>query len=882
MFCRPLFLAVLLFAQVARAAPQATNGSDAPDPSWPCFNAALPLDQRVDDLIGRMTVNEKISQLMMASPAIPRLGVLDFDWWSEALHGVARRGAATVFPQAIALAATWNPDLHHAIARVIATEVWAKNNQRDPQTPAERAKAGEFNHLSLWSPNINIFRDPRWGRGQETYGEDPFLTSRFGIAFVTGLQGEDPRYLQTIATVKHFAVHSGPEPLRHQFDAVISERDLHETYLPAFEACIREGHVAALMSAYNAVDGAPAPANHRLLTEILRDEWGFQGAVVGDVDTVSDVWKSHHYAKDAAEASAQAIKAGNDLCSGKTYQALTESLQRGLVTEADLTQALHRLYRLRFRLGQFDPPEQVPFTKIPFSELDSPAHEQLALEASRQSLVLLKNDGTLPWDARTIKNLAILGPTGQDQAALVGNYAGTPARPVNLVDGLRKKLESMGTKVTYERTVPLVEGYHVTGDPIPASAFFTDQSMSKPGLSRAIYADGDFKTQAGAPSTDAQLEFSWNDAQPVTGIPTTRANVRWTGFLVPSASGDHVVSVSTNGAYVLKFDGRTLLENKGPRGPVVANKLVTLQAGHPYPLTLDYAQTGADGKITLGWVPPGAGSALERGLEAAKQADHIILTLGITPVLEREENKVDAIGFSGGDRTSILLPKSQRDLIDKVAALGKPFVVVLTNGSALSFDTSKPNAILDAWYYGEQGGNAVAEALLGDYNPGGRLPITFYQSDADLPSFTDYSMANRTYRYFKGKPLYSFGHGLSYTTFSENQLVLSAVEAKRGETLKLSVAVKNTGSRAGDDVVEVYAQAVKPPVSMPQQWLVGFQRVSLTPGETKTVAIPVRVESLRRYDETLKSCVVDPGDYELHVGPSSDHLSATAILKISK
>ena len=892
-FCytpRVFVLAVLLatagMKQVALA--EVTTGSTnsaaatapAPDPTWPYLNPDLPVDQRVDDLIGRMTVDEKISQLMMGSPPIPRLGIRDFGWWSEALHGVARRGTATVFPQAIALAATWNPDLHHSIARAISDEVWAKNNQGDPKTPPDKERGGRFNHLSLWSPNVNIFRDPRWGRGQETYGEDPFLTSRFGIAFVTGLQGDDPHYLQTLATAKHFAVHSGPEPLRHKFDAVVSERDLHETYLPAFEACVREGHVAEVMSSYNAIDGVPAPANHRLLTEFLRDDWNFQGAVVGDVDTVSDITNGHHYSKDAAEASAMALKAGNDLCSGTTYKALPESLKRGLVTEADLDRALHRLYRLRFRLGQFDPPDRVPFTKISPSELDSPAHEQLALEASRQSLVLLKNDGALPWDAKTIKNLVILGPTGEDHDALVGNYNGNPARPVYLVDGLRKKLEPLGVKVTYEPSVPLVEGYHVTGDPIPASAFFTDKSMTKPGLSGAIYTDGNFKTPTETPRTDAQIKFFWNEAQPVAGIPTSHANVRWTGVLVPSVSGDHVLSVSTNGNYSFKLDGQTLLENKAVKNQVVASKTVPLQAGHPYDLTLDYVQKSQDGKITLNWHPPGGGDALNHGLEAAKQADHIVLTLGITPDLEGEDKRVDAIGFFSGDRTSILLPKIQRDLIDKVAALGKPFVVVLTNGSALSFDTTKPNAILEAWYYGEQGGNAVAEALLGDYNPGGRLPITFYQSDADLPSFTDYSMANRTYRYFTGKPLYAFGHGLSYTTFSEDQLALSTARAKRGDTVNLSVAVKNTGARSGDEVVEVYARAVKPPVSMPQQWLVGFQRMNLAPGETKNATIPVRVESLRRYDETQKSYVVDPGAYELHVGPSSDHLSLTANLEI--
>jgi beta-glucosidase len=741
---KSLLLPFLLFLASAAPGLAQTPGPSAQPLAF--RNPDLPVAKRIDDLIGRLTIDEKISQMMMNSPAIPRLDIPAYAWWNEALHGVARKGRATVFPQAIALAATWNPALHHRIADAISTEVWAKTNELASRPGG---KNSQFLGLTLWSPNINIFRDPRWGRGQETYGEDPFLTGRFAVAFVTGLQGDDPHYLKTVATLKHFAVHSGPESLRHQFNAVVSERDLHETYLPAFETGVREGHAWSLMSAYNAIDGIPAPANTRLLTDILRDDWGFPGAVVGDVDTVSDITRGHHYTKDAAEASALAVKAGTDLCSGATYKALPDSLKRGLCTEADIDAALRRLLLLRFKLGQFDPPDRVPFTKIPASDNDSPAHEQLALEASRQSLVLLKNDGALPWDVKTIKTLAVIGPTAADNQALVGNYNGTPARPVTLIKGLRDRLEPLGVKIIQEPGVPLVTGFH-------------DKSQ------------------------------------------------------------------------MLKF----------------------------------------------GWQTPDPGAGTDRALAAAKQADHILLTLGITPALEGEEMRVNAEGFSGGDRTSILLPKCQRDLIDKIAALGKSFVVVLTNGSALSFDVSKPNAILDAWYYGEQGGNALTEALLGDYNPAGRLPITFYQSDSDLPPFTDYSMVNRTYRYFAGKPLYAFGHGLSYTTFAYEKAALSAPQATAGQTVTLRVTVKNSGSRSGDEVIQAYAHAANPPVPMPLRQLVGFLRVSFQPGETKDVEIPIPVDLLRRWDETKKSYVVDPGAYELRIGPSSDQPLLTATLQI--
>lgn len=714
-----LFALILLVARAALPVHAET---------LPFRDPGLPVDKRVEDLVSRLTVEEKISQLMMASAAIPRLNIPAYHWWNEALHGSARNGVATVFPQAIALAATWDPPLHQRIADAISTEIRAKNNE----TVRKSGGATErYQGLTIWSPNINIFRDPRWGRGQETYGEDPFLTGRMAVAFVHGLQGDDPHYLKTVATVKHFAVHSGPEELRHVFNAVVSDRDLRETYLPQFQTAITEGGAWSLMSAYNAIDGIPAPANKLLLTDVLRGEWQFRGAVVGDVDTISDMWRSHHYATDAADASARALKAGDDLCSGTTYQALPEALRRGLVTEADIDRALCRLLLLRFKLGQFDPPDRVPYTRIPMSEVDSPPHDALALVAARESLVLLKNDGALPWDAASLKTVAVLGPTAGDMSALVGNYNGSPSHPITILQGLRNKLEPLGVKVLADPAVPLVTGFGKTG-----------------------------------------------------------------------------------------------------------------------------AQS-----------PEGASA-----LDLAQAADHVVLVLGITPSLEGEEMRVTAAGFSHGDRTSVLLPKVQRDLIDRVAALGKPFVVVLTNGSPLSFDTSKPNAILEAWYYGQRGGDAVAEALLGDTDPGGRLPLTFYRSDSDLPPFTDYSMQNRTYRYFTGQPLFAFGYGLSYTTFAYKDVSLSAEKAAETQSISVNATVTNTGAKAGDEVVQVYAHAIKPPAPMPIQWLIGFQRVSLAPQESKTVAIQVKIESLRRWDSAARRYRVDPGAYEIRVGSASDRI----------
>ncbi len=853
---------------------------------FPFRNPGLPLAQRVNDLIGRLTVDEKISQLMMGSAEIKRLDIPRYDWWNEALHGVARNGIATVFPQAIGLAATWNPELHQRIAAAIATEARAKNNE------VLRSSGGHtkrYQGLTIWSPNINIFRDPRWGRGQETYGEDPFLTGQLGVAFVRGLQGDDPHYLKTVATLKHFAVHSGPEPARHSFNAVVSERDLRETYLPAFEAGIRLGGATSLMSAYNAVNGVPAPASAALLQQILRTEWGFQGAVVGDVDNVSDLWRkgAHEYVADAATASARALQAGNDLCSGKTYEALGEALQRGLVTEADLDQALRRLFTLRFRLGQFDPPERVPYRSIPSTENDSPQHDRLALEAARQSLVLLKNDGTLPWRGEQLKTVAILGPTGEEESALLGNYSGTPSRKVTLAQGIKTKLESVGAKVLVAPGVPLVKGFRMSGKPFPAGVLFTDGDRATPGLKGEVFAheqqDAKKAVVEGkrvSTRTDQQIDLQWDEAQPVEGIPITLAAIRWTGVMIPPQSGEYVLGLVAEGAVRLFVDDVRVVDawGRGPERPL--STMIKLEAGKAYKVRLEYAQLTPKGRIQFGWIIPGADDSLERALAAARQADHIVLTLGLTPDLEGESMSVTAEGFKGGDRLTLQLPATQRELLEKVAALKKPTVMVLTTGSAISFDQSQANAVLLCWYYGQRGAEAVAEALLGEINPAGRLPVTFYQSEQDLPPFEDYSMRNRTYRYFTGQPLYAFGHGLSYTTFAYEQMALSAPAAAAAETLTATITLRNTGKSDGDEVVQLYASAINPPVPMPLRQLLGFERITLKANETRTVTLQVPTEALRRWDESQNRYVVDAGEYRIFAGPASDRPLVETGLKI--
>jgi beta-glucosidase len=672
----------------------------------------------VNDLVSRMTLEEKVSQMQDVAPAIERLGVPAYNWWNEALHGVARSGLATSFPQAIGLAATWDDSLIFRMATVISDEARAKHHEYVRQ--GSRAR---YQGLTFWSPNINLFRDPRWGRGQETYGEDPFLTGRLAVQFIRGMQGDDPKYLKTVATVKHFAVHSGPEPERHTFDAVVSERDLRESYLPHFAAGIQQGRAYSLMCAYNRVLGNPACGSDLLLKNILRGEWGFSGYVVSDCGAIDDIYERHKVAPTAAAAAALAVKAGTDLECGRTYANLVDAVQQGLITEQAIDAAVQRLFLARFQLGLFDPPERVRWAQIPIGVLDQPAHRALARQVARESIVLLKNAGNLLPLRKDLRTIAVIGPNADDRRMLLGNYEGSPTDSITPLRGIREAV-SHGTRVLYAR--------------------------------------------------------------------------------------------------------------------------------------------GSD------WVAP-RDSLLAEAVRVAEQADAVVLCLGLTAQLEGEEMPVEVEGFRGGDRTSLDLPAAQQRLLERIVSLGKPTVLVLMSGSAVAVNWAQLHvpAIVEAWYGGQAAGSALADVLFGDYNPAGRLPVTFYKSVNDLPPFDDYRMAGRTYRFFKGTPLYPFGFGLSYTTFAYKALRASAEQLGAGDTLVVRVDVTNSGRRAGEEVAQLYVRHLGSSVERPNAELRGYRRVTLSPGETRTVEFSVPASSLAYWNPDAHRWVVETEPIEFAVGASS-------------
>lgn len=827
---------------------------------------------RAAALVSQMTTEEKIGQLMMDAPAIPRLGVPAYHWWNEALHGIARNGVATVFPQAVALAATWDDDLMHQVATAISIEARAKNNQ-NPR--------GIYHGLTLWSPNVNIFRDPRWGRGHETYGEDPFLTGRMGVAFVRGIQGDGP-VLRAVATPKHFAVHSGPEPLRHAFDAKTPERDLFETYLPAFEACVREGHAQSVMAAYSGFNGIPATGNPWLLTTLLRDDWKFDGAVVSDVDSVHDLWAGHKVAKDAAEASAMALKAGDDLCSGETYRALPEALKRGLITTKDLDRAATRLFTLRYRLGMFD---SNSYQAIPASAIDSPEHDALNFEAAKKSLVLLKNDGVLPLKKGT--RIAVIGPTADDLGTLVGNYNGDPSHPVTILAGLRKRGE-----VVYAKGSALAEGLDDGFGPFPKGSLFADVSttpngnLKTRGLLRQEFAGKDLGPRETNPpgfhsDISARTVVPSVSLRGRTSKETTNYSIRWTGAFVPPATGTATFGLAADDGMRLYLDDKLVIDDWREDAERSHTVKLPVVKGKPIRLRVEYfqAEQGASIRFGVSMKSP-TNPDLAEALAAAKGADVVVMALGITPGLEGEEMNVNAVGFKGGDRTLIELPKPQRELLAAMRQTGKPVVVLLTGGSALAFDPRQANAVLDQWYSGGRGGDAVAAALFGDFSPAGRLPVTFYRSTKDLPPFESYAMAGRTYRYFGGKPLFPFGHGLSYTKFAYSAPSLRPLGIVPGNTWQLNVSITNVGERDGEEVVQLYARPTKPQPGDARRSLVGFTRVSIAKGETKPVAFTLLKDRLRVWDPARKSYAVRPGDYVLEVGASSADIRGRVALNV--
>jgi beta-glucosidase len=828
-----------------------------------------------------MKVEEKVSQLVNQSRAVPRLNIPAYDWWSEALHGVQRPGV-TEFPEPVGLAATFDPDSIHRMATAIGTEGRIKHVQA-----VRDGHSNVFEGLDFWAPNLNIFRDPRWGRGQETYGEDPFLSGRMGVAYVTGMQGDDPKYYRAISTPKHYAVHSGPEPTRHTADVKVSKHDEVDTYLPAFRAAVTEGKAGSLMCAYNRINGQPACVNEFLLQDQLRGKWNFQGYVVSDCDAVVNIFRNHHFTKTQPEASALAIQRGMDnecidfakVNDDHDYKAYYDAYKQGLLKESEIDTALIRLYTARMKLGMFDPPEMVPYSKIDEKELDSAEHRALARKLANESIVLLKNDGTLPLKQGAIK-IAVVGPLADQTKFLLGNYNGNPTHSVSVLEGL--KAEFPQAQITF---VPGTQFLRADGDPVPQSVLTTPEG--KQGLTVTFSTGGSFMSKG---TILATKQVSTVDIK-TEDVPQEAANkspltVTWEGFVTAPATGEYSFGVRAKGnSAMVMVDGKPLaMEYLDPEHLAAKAGHVQLEQGKKASIRVRY-ELNEKGPVEahLFWAKYDTKPSAE-AIAAAKNADVVVAVLGITSDLEGEEMPVSEEGFKGGDRISIDLPKPEEALLEAVAATGKPVVLVLANGSALAVNWASEhvNAILDSWYAGEEGGAAIAETLSGKNNPAGRLPVTFYTGIEQLPAFEDYAMQNRTYRYFSGKPLYPFGYGLSYTTFAYSDLALPKAALNAGDQLTAEVTVTNTGKRAGDEVAQLYLNFPKV-AGAPLRALRGFQRVHLNPGESRKVRFELKDRDLSMVSEAGEPVIAE-GEYSVSIGggqPGTVAPTATGKFKVT-
>jgi len=831
-----------------------TAWGQTPTTNLPFRDPALPIAQRVDDLIARLTPEEKASQLVSQARAVPRLGIPAYDWWSEALHGVANNGYVTVFPEPIGLAASFDPATIRKMGVAIGDEGRVKWNQIERAGGEHKIMQG----LTFWSPNINIFRDPRWGRGQETYGEDPFLTAKLGVAFVQGMQGDDPHYYRVSATAKHYAVHSGPEPGRHSDDITVNLHDMEDTYLPAFRALVTEGKVESVMCAYNRVNGQPACANTFLLKDRLRDAWGFKGHLVSDCDAVADIERGHHYTRTFAEAAAVSMKLGvdNDCTEygrmpGPTsdYDRYREAMQQGLLPESVVDQSLRRLFAVRMRLGLFDPPARVPYNAIPDAVLNSDKHRALALKLARETMVLLKNDGVLPLKRGSVKRIAVVGPLADQVDVLLGNYHGTPLHPVTALDGIRA--EFPGAEIRFEPGTDFLR----QAEPVPTAALSTTDGQ--PGLTGQYWANGDFSGPPAVTRIDPKVAFDRNAPAAIPGVETV--STRWTGFLTAPQDATYKVGLQGRGAK-LWIDDKLVSDSARPGAALVE---MPLRKGERHIVRIEQAAGRFPPRFVWNEVHA---NALERAVAAARDADIVIAVAGISSALEGEEMPVDIPGFKGGDRTSLDMPADEQKMLEAVKATGKPLVLVLMNGSALAVNwaDAKANAIVEAWYPGQEGGTAIAQTLSGANNPSGRLPVTFYKGVDQLPAFGDYSMANRTYRYFGGKPLYPFGYGLSYARFGYSPVALTRSTLKAGESLGVDVTIRNQSKVAGDEVAQLYLSFPNAP-GMPIRALRGFHRISLAPGESKRVHFDLDARDLSSVTADGKR-IVAPGAYRLSVG----------------
>ena len=822
----------------------------------PYWNTRLSFEERVNDLVQRLTLEEKVAQMLNAAPAIPRLGVPAYDWWNEVLHGVARTPfKVTVYPQAIAMAATWDTLSLATMADYSALEGRAIHNKAIELHRENERYLG----LTYWTPNINIFRDPRWGRGQETYGEDPFLTATMGKAFVRGLQGDDPRYLKAAACAKHYAVHSGPEPSRHSFNVDPSTHDLWDTYLPAFQELVTNAKVAGVMCAYNAFQKQPCCGSDVLMTNILRNDWKFTGYVTSDCGAIDDFFRFHKTHPDAISAAADAVLHGTDIdCGNVSYKVLGDAVKAGKITEKQLDVSLRRLFMIRFRLGMFDPPSMVKYAQTPASALEAPEHKAHSLKMARQSIVLLRNENnTLPL-RKNLKKIAVVGPNADNAIAVLGNYNGTPSEIVTALNGIRAKAGT-GTEVVYEKAV------NHTNDTLLVYTDIRDRFSTdgKQGFKAEYYANKDLKGEPDLVRTESNVDHNWQEGELVAGnIRALNFSARYTTSFKAAADGDITFEVEGDDGYRFLVDNKEVL-NAWTRNRWGARTYrLPTEKNKSYTLTLEYQQLEGKGNVRLR-----AGNYARTDLTAManrlKDADAIIFVGGISPQLEGEEMRVNFPGFNGGDRTSIMLPAVQSEALRALKATGKPVVFVMMTGSAVAIpDDALTPAVVNAWYGGQSAGTAIADVLFGDYNPAGRLPVTFYKSDKDLPDFEDYSMANRTYRYFKGDPQFPFGYGLSYSSFTYDQLSTPAAVV-RGTKISVSLRVTNTGKRDGEEVVELYVSGNGP--TAPVRALKGFKRIPLRAGESRMVNFELTPQQVSVVAEN-GMLVQPPGKLTISVG----------------
>ncbi|MBQ0022236.1 MAG: glycoside hydrolase family 3 C-terminal domain-containing protein [Prevotellaceae bacterium] len=870
----------LLAAALSSAVFMSFTTTDKDQYDYPFQNPNLPVEKRVDDLISRLTPEEKVGMMMNRSAAVERLGIPAYNRWGEACHGLMGVSDVTVFPQCIALASTFDDAAELKAYTMVSDEARGRYNSL-PRTGDIGPYVSALPNLTFWAPNVNIFRDPRWGRGQETYGEDPYLSSRMGLNVVLGMQGNDKKYYKTHACAKHFAIHSGPEPLRHKFNAEPTGRDLWETYLPAFKTLVTEGNVQEVMCAYSAYQGEPCCTSSRLLVHILRDRWHFNGLVVSDCDAINDFYNkgAHGTHANAMVASTEAVRNGTDLECGKSYQSLVEGMKQGAIKESELDVSLRRLIKARIELGMFDPDEMNPYSTIPGSVVDCQAHRDHALLLAREAQVLLKNKNNVLPLSKSLKRIAVVGPNADNAEMMRGNYSGTPTHCVTILQGIKNKMPN--AQVDY------IKGCEIENEYIQVPKMQLIKGNGKDGFYCEYYASTDWTGNTVRTDNATTINYMTDGGYGFgAGVPSSDFTARYTGKFTSDFTGDLCISISGT-SYTVMMDGDSIgSSNPKPlsftftpgmelteaqrqelmasgmfrrRGPNVIMKSV--EAGKTYDLEILFksAAAGSNSRLTVD-VYQRRIAEFEELKNQVKAYDAVIYVGGITSSQEGE----------GHERSTIELPAVQQRCIKALSESGKPVIFVSCSGSCIALGEVEPyyDALLQSWYSGQEGGTAIADVLFGDFNPSGKLPVTFYKSTDQLPDFQDYSMNNRTYRYFTGTPLYAFGYGQSYTQFQFGQAKLSKSAIKAGKSVDITIPVSNTGSMDGAEVVQVYVKSLTNP-DAPIKSLKAYRRVEVASGSTATVKLTLAPDAFAYYKESKDDLAIFPGRYQILYGNSS-------------